>query len=173
MLMKFILFLSFLVTLSFASISNINSFEADFKQIITDEKDKQLTYSGHLIASKPQNALWHYMKPIKKEIYIRGYSITIIEPEIEQVIIKELSSKFDFFRMIKKAKKVGKSKYTTINKDIKFTIYLEKNLIKSISYIDEFDNNVEVIFTNQKQNKKINTNIFYPIIPEEYDIVRD
>ena len=113
------------------------------------------------------------MKPIKKEIYIRGYSITIIEPEIEQVIIKELSSKFDFFRMIKKAKKVGKSKYTTINKDIKFTIYLEKNLIKSISYIDEFDNNVEVIFTNQKQNKKINTNIFYPIIPEEYDIVRD
>ena len=171
--MRFIFFISFLITLSFASIDNITSFEADFKQIITDEKNKQLTYSGHLITSKPQNALWSYTKPIKKEIYIRGYSVTIIEPEIEQVILRELSLEFDFFRMIKKAKKIGNSKYEATNKDMKFTILLKDNLIKSISYIDEFDNKVKIIFDNQKQNRQIDKNIYYPTIPDGYDIVRD
>ena len=119
--MKSILFVLFISTFSFASINNINSFEADFKQIITDEKDKKLTYSGHILASKPQNALWNYTKPVKKKIYIQGHIVTIVEPEIEQVIRRELSSDFNFFKIIKRAKQIDKNKYLAVDKNIKFT----------------------------------------------------
>ena len=171
--MKSILFVLFISTFSFASINNINSFEADFKQIITDEKDKKLTYSGHILASKPQNALWNYTKPVKKKIYIQGHIVTIVEPEIEQVIQRELSSDFNFFKIIKRAKQIDKNKYLAVDKNIKFTIFIKDETIKSISYIDEFENNVKIVFKNQKQNKKIDSKIFYPIIPPEYDIITD
>jgi outer membrane lipoprotein carrier protein len=171
--MKYLILLTFFVTLSFASLGEIDSFEADFTQSITDDKGKKLTYTGHIIASKPQSALWNYIKPVKKDIYISEYSVTIIEPEIEQVIIRKISSNFDIFKLIKNAKEIEKNRYLTTYKNTKFSITTKNNLIKSISYIDEFDNNVEIIFKNQKQNKEINKEIFYPNIPVEYDIVRD
>ncbi len=171
--MKFLLLLVVFYTLSFSSIIKISSFEADFSQSITDDKNKKLTYSGHVIASKPQNALWNYTKPVQKDIYISEFSVTIVEPEIEQVIIRKISSNFDIFKMIKNAKKIEKNRYLATYKDVDFNIIMENNLIKSISYIDKFDNNVEIIFENQKQNREIDKKIFYPNIPVEYDIVRD
>jgi len=171
--MKPILLLVFFYTIGFASLNNINSFEADFKQSIKDDKNKVLTYSGHIMASKPQHALWTYKKPVKKSIYISEFSVTIIEPEIEQVIIRKISSNFDIFKLIQNAKKIKKNEYSTVYKDTKFNITVKNDLIKSISYVDQFDNDVEIIFENQKQNEKINEQIFYPIIPEDYDIVRD
>ncbi len=171
--MRYMVLLVFFYTLSFASMKEINSFEADFTQSITDEKNKTLTYSGHVVASKPQNALWNYLKPVKKDIYINEFSVTIIEPEIEQVIVRKISSNFDIFKLIKNAKKIEKNRYLAIYKDIKFSIMIKDSLINSISYKDEFDNDVKIVFTKQKQNIEVDKNIFYPRMPMDYDIVRD
>ena len=156
-----------------ASLGDIVSFQADFTQSVTDDKKKVLTYNGSVLASKPQNALWRYSKPVNKDVYINSHRVTIIEPEIEQVIIKRIESNFDFFNMIKNAKKIEKNIYMAIYKNSEFTITTKDELIKSISYIDEFENSVEVIFDNQKQNDKINKELFIPNIPLEFDIVRD
>ena len=171
--MKHIFLLIIFFTLSFASLNELNSFEADFKQSITDEKDKVLTYSGHMVALKPQNAIWNYTKPIKKDIYVNSYSVTVIEPEIEQVIIRKIDFNLDFFKMIQNAKEIEKNKFLALYKERKFTIITQNNTIKSISYIDEFENKVEIIFENQKQNREIDIEIFQPMIPSEYDIIRD
>ena len=104
--MKHIFIYLLLSTLLFASLDKIDSFKADFIQTVTDDKAKTLTYKGKVIASKPQNALWNYTDPVTKDIYINHHSITVVEPEIEQVIIRKIESSFDFFRMIQKAKKV-------------------------------------------------------------------
>ena len=69
--MKYLIVLLLVFTQSYASLDQINSFEADFIQSVTDEKNKVLTYSGHVIASKPQKALWNYIKPVEKTVYIR------------------------------------------------------------------------------------------------------
>ncbi len=171
--MKFILILTFLVVQIFANIGFIESFEADFTQTVTDEKNKALTYKGHIIASKPQYALWKYTSPIQKDIYINAFNVTIIEPEIEQVIIRKLESSFDFFHMIKDAKEIAKNKFIALYKETKFTITTQNKLLKSISYIDEFENNVTIVFTNQKQNIQINPDIFLPKIPIDFDVIRD
>ena len=171
--MKHILLSILLSTFLFASLDNIKSFEADFIQMVTDDKGKVLTYNGSVIASKPQNALWDYTKPITKKIYINSQSVTVIEPEIEQVIIRRIESNFDFFNMIKKAKKTGENSYLAIFKSSEFIIETEKSLIKSISYSDEFENSVQILFENQRQNRDINKTIYIPNIPVEFDVIRD
>ncbi len=152
---------------------NINSFKADFIQSVTDDKNVSLTYSGQISASKPQNAIWNYLKPIKKDVYINQYRVIVVEPEIEQVIIRKIKSNFDFFLMIKNAVKIDKNKYEANYKESKFIIIIENNLIKTISYKDEFENDVKISFKNQKQNIKIDEEVFVAKYPLEFDIIRD
>ena len=157
----------------FASLNDIVSFEADFIQSITDDKNKTLSYNGHIVASKPQNARWSYEKPVKKDVYINNFEVTIVEPEIEQVIVKKLESNFDFFKIISKAKKVQNNIYSAFYKDSEFTIIKKGTLIESISYLDKFENRVKITFKNQKQNHNINDDLFRPLFPLEFDIIRD
>ena len=171
--MKLISTLILSFTLSFASFDTLNSFDADFTQSVTDDKDKSLVYKGHIIASKPQNALWNYMTPVKKNVYISRAEVTIVEPEIEQVIIRRIDSSFDFFNMVKNAKKVKNNLYLARYKESTFTITTKNNLIESISYLDEFENKVKIVFENQKQNEKIDAELFIPRYSLEFDIIRD
>ncbi|WP_321778348.1 LolA-like outer membrane lipoprotein chaperone [Sulfurimonas sp.] len=171
--MKYILTLLLSSSLSFASIDALKSFEANFTQTITDDKKKSLVYEGHIVASAPQNALWNYYKPIKKDVYINRFRVVIVEPEIEQVIIRNIESDFDFFRMIKSAKKINENTYEAKYRESRFIITINKDIIESISYIDEFENNVKIIFSNQEQNKKIDKKIFIPKYPLDFDVIRD
>jgi len=171
--LRYIFLLSFFATLSFANIDSINSFEADFRQDVTNDKGNVLSYSGHIKAIKPQNALWSYQIPIKKEIYVTAYKVVIIEPEIEQAIVKVIQNDFDFFSMIKNAKKIEKNVYSATFKESKFIIKLKQKKIESIAYIDEFENSVLITFTKQIQNRDIDAKTFQVSIPMEYDIIRD
>jgi len=171
--MKYLIISILLISQAIASIDNIKSFEADFTQTITDDKDKVLLYSGHVQASKPQFAKWSYKKPVDKEIYISPFIVTIVEPEIEQVIQRKVESNFNFFQMVRNAKKIEENTYEARYKNSIFTIIKDKDLIKSISYIDEFENDVIMTFENQKQNHKIPLEVFTPKYPLYFDIVRD
>lgn len=167
-------FLAILISIElFASLDNITSFEADFTQSVTDEKNKTIDYSGHIIASKPQNAKWSYKKPVKKDVYINSFDVTIVEPEIEQVIIRKVESNFDFFKIISNAKKIEENRYLAHYRDTKFTVVKKGYFIESISYLDEFDNKVKITFKNQKQNQNIDIKVFTPSFPLEFDIIRD
>jgi len=172
--MRYIFLLSLLSSLAFSNIDNISFFEADFQQNITDDKGKVLSYRGHIKAMKPQYALWSYKVPVLKDIYIEPRKLTIIEPELEQVIIKHINSDFDFFSMIEHAKKIDNNTYTANFKETQFKIRIsDSKKIESISYKDEFENDVKIEFKKQIQNRKIDKNEFLPIIPFEYDIIRD
>lgn len=167
----YILLLSF--SLSLAMFEKIDSYDATFTQSVTDDKGKTLTYKGHITASKPQNALWSYKEPIQKDVYINSRQITIVEPEIEQVIIRSIDSSLDFFNMIKNAKEIKKGVYEASFEGKIFTITTKETIIESISYIDEFENRVKIVFENQIQNADINQEIFIPKYPLDFDIIRD
>jgi outer membrane lipoprotein carrier protein len=171
--MRYILLPLALFSLSFASIENINSFKADFVQSVTDDKEKVLHYKGSVTALKPQNALWKYSSPVLKDVYMNPQTIVIIEPEIEQVIIRKVESNFDFFNMISHAKKIGENRYQTSFQNTKFDIKTKNELVESITYKDEFENKIEIVFKNQMQNESVEKDIFVPKIPEGYDIIKD
>lgn len=169
--MKAIFFVLLLCTISFASLIDIKSFNADFKQTVTDEKGTELLYKGHVRALSPKYALWKYKTPIEKSIYVQPRRITIIEPELEQAIVRKLSIDFDFFKMIGHAKKIAKNSYIALINETKYLIKIKNSIISSISYKDEFDNSINILFTNQVQNKVISKKIFTPFIPKDYDII--
>ena len=171
--MKYIIVLQLMFVFAISSVIDIDSFEADFNQTITDDKGQKLSYSGHIIASKPQYALWSYKSPIQKNVYITPRYVTVVEPEIEQAIIRKIASDFDFFNMIQKAKKVTNNKYIATLNESKYTIKLENSMIKSISYLDEFENKVNIVFNNQSNNKMFSEDVFRANVPVEYDIIRD
>lgn len=171
--MKYKIALLVLCTQAFASISSITSFEAGFTQTITDDKNKELHYKGNLIASKPQNARWTYTTPINKIIYINRYQATVVEPEIEQVIKRNIGSSFDFFEIINNAKKIDKNSYLAKYNDTSFTLEVKNDTLVSISYLDQFENSVKIVFEGQRQNQKIDRNIFTPVYPLDFDIIED
>ncbi|WP_457746306.1 LolA-like outer membrane lipoprotein chaperone [Sulfurimonas sp.] len=160
-------------TTLFASLNSINSFEADFTQNIVDEKGKTIKYTGHVLAKKPQYAFWQYSTPVKKNVYILPQRVVIVEPELEQAIVKFIRSDFDFFNMLKNAKKISSDVYEASFNNAKFKITMKNSEIVSISYKDEFENDVTIAFSKQKQNLEINDSKFIPNIPIEYDVIRD
>jgi len=169
--LKYILLLFILKSLVSANDLNISSFEADFLQVVTNEKNNKLEYSGHINALKPQYALWKYMKPSKKSIFIHENQVTILEPEIEQAIVKKINGDFDFFNIIQNATKVNKNIYKTKFQNIEYQIKLEDKKIVSISYHDELENSIIINFSNQLQNQEIDKKIFIPVIPQDFDII--
>jgi len=161
-------------TLSLLAFSeNINSFSADFEQKITDEKKSVLSYQGHVWANRKNQALWEYITPITKKVYIQEGRVQIVEDDLEQVIIKKFNQDIDFFELMHHAKKVSKDTYSAHYLDSVYTIKLQNSMIKSISYEDSFANQVTIVFTKQKQNEGLKEEIFNYTIPDYYDVLRE
>jgi outer membrane lipoprotein carrier protein len=164
----------FLLSLTlFASPKDLTSFNSKFVQTIVDDNNKKITYIGELWASKPQNALWIYQKPIQKSVYISGSKITVIEPQIEQVTLRSLDNEIDFLQIIQKSKKVDNDKYTATVKGQTYTLFFKNDILSSINYQDGYDNRVSIVFSNPMQNKSIETSRFKPVIPADFDIIKD
>ncbi len=170
--MKYILTLILLYSALFADLSTLNSFRADFTQTITDDKGKTLSYKGSIKAKKPQYATWNYTSPVEKNVFINADKIVMVEPELEQVVIKHIENKFDFFNMIKYAKQIDENLYIAHYKDTKFQIKIVNSIVSSIMYEDEFGNQIDISFKNQLQNTPIDSKEFTPVYPLNYDIIR-
>ncbi|MDY0116225.1 MAG: LolA-like outer membrane lipoprotein chaperone [Sulfurimonadaceae bacterium] len=172
--MKLFLFLTtFLLLNANASSLNIDSFQAEFIQTITDEKAKVLTYTGSVVASKPKYALWKYTTPFTKEIYINQNQVIVIEPEIEQVIFKRIDTNLDFLQIMQHAKEIAPNQYKAVFQNVVYIINLKNNKIDSIAYKDNFDNAIAITFSKQKENQKIDEALFKPKIPLDFDIISE
>lgn len=171
--MHSLLFLFFIATALFANPKELNSFYANFTQTITDEHKKKLIYTGELWASKPQNALWKYTKPIQKSVYISGNKLTLIEPTLEQATVRSLDNDIDFLEILKKAKPISSTRYSATISGQTYFIDFTNNTLESISYTDGYDNTITIRFTNQVQNKSIEASRFKAIIPADFDVIRN
>lgn len=167
-----IVLLSFLLPLSlFAAPKDLTSFHAAFTQTILDDTKKKIIYQGEVWASTPQNALWVYKKPIQKSVYINGSKLTLIEPQLEQATIKTLDNEIDFLQIIKKAKLISGAKYSATLKGQTYFIDFSNDILSSISYSDDYENQVIIKFSNSEQNKVIDGSRFKVTIPADFDII--
>ncbi|EAH5310824.1 LolA-like outer membrane lipoprotein chaperone [Campylobacter jejuni] len=165
----FLIFFIFIGQL-FALDLNFNTFSSNFTQIVKS-KNSTLSYSGHFILSKDQ-AYWSYDTPSKKEIYINKNQVTIVEHDLEQVIFSHLDNIPNLNEIFKKVSLIDKDKLVAKYDNINYTIKLNQEQIQSISYKDEFENDVIINLNNQIKNPKINSDVFKAKIPQNYDIVR-
>ena len=165
-------YLLFTLTL-FASPKDLSSFNSKFIQTIIDDNNKKIVYYGELWASKPQNALWVYQKPIQKSVYINAQQITVVEPQIEQVTLRKLGDEIDFLAIVKKAKPIDANRYSATVNAQTYIVEFKNDLLTSISYKDGFDNQVSIRFTDPLQNRPIESSRFKALIPSDYDVIKD
>jgi len=169
-----LLFSTLLLSTSlFAIGENITTMQADFTQTITDDKNSTLIYKGNMLAKRPNMAKWHYVEPIEKRVYIVDKEVTVVEPELEQAIIKKLDNSIDILAILSSATKISKEHYVAIYHEKEYEIYLSGKKIKSIHFSDAFDNQVSINFTQEKINQKIDDQRFKAEIPLDFDIIKD
>ncbi|MEA1916126.1 MAG: LolA-like outer membrane lipoprotein chaperone [Campylobacterota bacterium] len=151
----------------------LKTFQANFKQTITDENNKTVVYEGTLLAKTPSSAKWIYTKPISKDVYVDEYQITVVEKDLEQAIIKDIDSTVDFIKLLQKAKRSNSNSYSTKIENKIYTLKYKNELPYTVEYKDFLENRVKITFINQIMNKEMNSSIFKPIIPLEYDVIVD
>ena len=171
--MRTLLIALFTVTSLLAIGENTNTMQANFTQTITNDRNSTITYKGNLLVKRPSLALWHYVEPIEKSVYITSSSATIIEPELEQAIVKKLDNSVDILAILASAKKESTNHYSAMYDDKQYLIEMKEGFIHSITYSDAFENIVQITFSKQKINKKISDAKFEAIIPLDYDIIKD
>ena len=171
--MKSLILSFFFATILFANnLQNINSFEASFKQSIINSSNKEILYTGKIYIKKPLQIVWQYNEPTKKFVYIKNNNVTIIEPELEQVIISKLDKEFNILELLNNAKKISTSQYLATFNNTQYTLTVINDILQSIGYKDNIDNNILISFSKIDQNKPILDNIFEFKIPTDYDIIR-
>ncbi|QWU79955.1 periplasmic outer membrane-specific lipoprotein chaperone [Campylobacter novaezeelandiae] len=167
--MKVIFILLGLIIKIFALDLSFENFSSDFIQSIDNKKTK-INYTGHFIITH-NKALWNYQNPMHKDIFIDNNKITIIEYDLEQVIISKLERIPNLNEIFKNAKKINQNTYEAKYENTTYILNLKENQVENISYKDEFDNNVNIKLLNQKRNTHIDENLFIPKIPKNFDIV--
>lgn len=168
------LFLFFIITLPLYAnnFQNIKTLETNFIQTIQNPSGTKVYYEGKLHIKEPNLIKWEYKKPFKKYVYIKKYTITIIEPELEQAIITKINKEINILALLKKAKKTSQNLYTSRFNNIEFNLTLHNNSLKSISYKDELENSILIEFTQVQQNHNIEDKIFKFQIPYHYDLIK-
>tara|TARA_B100001769_G_C22074765_1_gene578685 strand:- start:920 stop:1558 length:639 start_codon:yes stop_codon:yes gene_type:complete len=173
-------------------IDKINTFSSKFIQHTYDENGTIIKKSsGNLIYKKKLKYLLEYSKPNKVKFISDGKFITTIDEDLEQVIIqnqkKFYGNIFNIFTnktLIEKNFNLTKSiinnehylKFTPIDKDIYYNIFLiviSNDKIKKITFMNDFDQSVTMIFSDFMANEIILDSLFKIDIPDEFDVIVD
>ncbi len=157
----------------FAISEKTETMKADFTQTIVNDKKGTITYKGTMSAKRPNMAIWHYKEPIDKTVYITAENVTVVEPELEQAIVRKLDDTIDILAILASARKTGKESYISYYDGKEYSITMQKGMIRAISFTDAFDNIVTIVFTQQLINHKISDSDFNAVIPAGFDIIRD
>ncbi len=171
------LLLLLLITLSIHANSILipKSFQANFKQIVTNPKKKIINYSGKVYFSEQSKLKWEYLKPTKKEVCTSETELLVVDHDLEQVSKYNISKGFNLNTILEKAKYHSKNIYLTSYNDTEYTIQVDKQRkLQSIAFYDDLDNKVQISFIGVKyKNSKLYSKKLKCTLPKDYDVIKD
>ncbi len=149
------------------------SFSANFKQLITNNKGKKITYKGKIYFNAPDTTKWIYASPTKKEVCSSDGKIIVIDHDLEQASYYSIDKGLNLSKVLKEAKHHKKNIYVTKYKGKYYTIVLnKKGQVNQIAYKDNLDNTVNLIFTHLKyRNSFLPDSTFICAKPASYDSI--
>lgn len=171
--MKFLWIIFTMTATLFGFADTVKTFSADFNQTITDDTNQTIVYRGHVDAARPKNARWDYTEPVIKQVFVNDHTVTIIEPELEQIIIKTIDEDVDLFNILKRAKPIVDNTFLAEYKEQKFYLTMDGDVLVEISYRDTFENRVRLQFYHQNINHIIDQILFEPKAPSYYDVLTE
>jgi outer membrane lipoprotein carrier protein len=172
----------------------LNSFNADFVQIVKDSNNQIIDESvGRVMFKKPNYFRWEYKSPSKNEIISDGEFLYLYDPDLKQVIVSKLDKQIgmspamllvsdnvhEFFNTKLISNSSNKTKYEATPKDLEraffkqiiFNFNLDR--LKEIKVIDNFDNETTIQFFKIIQNQDINEGKFFFNYPDDIDVINN
>jgi outer membrane lipoprotein carrier protein len=157
----------------FALNIDFDSFSADFTQTVTNEYKKKIVYSGSLLVKKPDKAYWNYKKPIKKEVFINSGEVIVYEPELLQAVVMHKKNLPNIVEILKGAKELEGGKYRAMSGQKEMIFTMASGIPERITYKDDMDNSVEIVFKNVKKNFPAPSSLFEFKAPANIDVVKE
>jgi outer membrane lipoprotein carrier protein len=154
------------------NLDNLKSFKASFTQTIMNETNKTIVYKGDVFIKNSGKVLWKYKTPIIKNVYVINNVAIIDEPELEQAIYTTLENSIDMLKLLKEAKKINENIYQTNLYNRNYMITMKEDKIYSLSYVDELENKILIVFNEAEQNIEIEDDLFQFLPPDYYDIIK-
>jgi outer membrane lipoprotein carrier protein len=172
--MKFIVVTTLLFSYAFANISLPKNFSTKFRQTVTNTKKKQIKYRGSLSFVSPNKFKWSYKAPTKKEVCTDGRTLLVVDHDLEQVSKYILKRGLNISKIVSRAKIYKQNIYLAKYENKNYTIVVDsKKRLKSIGYLDDLDNTVNIFFDNMSYNKKrISKKMMRCKYPKNYDYIR-
>ncbi len=131
------------------------SFKANFKQSITSDRGKKISYSGSILFSSPKSFKWKYRSPTKKDICTDENELIVVDHDLEQVSRFIMDRGLNLSAILANAKEHRKSVYIASYNGKSYTIQVDsKNRLSRIAYKDDLDNNVLIVFSGMRYNQK-------------------
>ncbi len=172
-----------------AAISLPTNFQTNFKQTITNDKDRVIAYDGTVKFKNERQIIineqgesheinsslfrWDYQNPTKKEVCTDGIQLIVVDHDLEQVSRYIVDEGINLEEILRVAEKISTRDYKATYKDIEYLITLDdRDRLKKIFYVDNLDNRVKIEFeqmvydTNNFENSTLEC-----IAPSDYDII--
>ncbi len=172
---------------------NVKSFEAEFRQKVVDDKNKELqAAAGKMYLQRPGKFRWDYKEPDEQVIVSNGKKIWLYDQELEQVTIKTLKGMVGSTpaRILSDTGSIDKNFVITEQgkKDGVTWIELKPkeedpqfksvrigfgDTLKVMQIKDNLDQVTTIEFSKLKKNPTLKASLFEFKIPEGVDVVKD
>ncbi|HEY9128759.1 MAG TPA: LolA-like outer membrane lipoprotein chaperone [Sulfurovum sp.] len=172
--MKLLALLTLAFSLLSANIELPDNFQADFKQTITNTKEKVITYSGKVRFTNERLFKWSYTEPTQKEVCTDGFEVLVVDHDLEQVSAYVITKGIDIAKILEKAMHHSENIYVAEYENKKYTIQVDrKGKLHSIAYYDDLDNKVQILFSHMKYGKgDLPVESMKCNYPGNYDMIR-
>lgn len=172
----------------------INSFSANFNQLLTDQKGQSLqTLSGVLHGQKPNKIYWTVFEPVAQTIVSNGSHLWLYDPDLEQVIIEPYSNNPEAnpislllgdpkqlpenFKLLQQNNLAGSTlqfllkpvKSNSLYTDL--TLEFKRGILSAISFADNLGQTTTIMLTELTLNPVFKDNFFTFEIPLGVDVV--
>lgn len=178
----------------FELLNPINSFSANFNQLLIDQKGQSLqTLSGVLHGQKPDKIYWTVFEPAAQTIASNGSRLWLYDPDLEQVIIEPYSSNpeanpislllgdpnqlSENFKLLQQNNLAG-STLQFLLKPVKLnslythlTLEFKSGILSAISFADNLGQTTTLVLTEFTLNPVFKDNFFTFQIPLGVDVV--
>ncbi len=168
--------------------------QADFHQVVTDKQGNKIQeVSGHMQLQRPNKFRWDYDKPYEQQIISDGKQVWLYDTELAQVTVRALSSALgaspaallagergleSSFKLVNAYRKDKLDWVSSQPKDAdtgfnKISLGFKDDSLQAMDLVDSFGHQTRIVFSQVKQNPKIEARAFVFKVPKGIDVVGD
>ena len=186
--------------LLFEALTKTESMRANFEHEQISNSGKTVVFKGSIVFRRPDRLKWQVKEPYNQLQLVRGNQFLVYDPDLEQVIVKELDSTFSstpaglLFASGPEARDFLRERYEIYeapNKDsLNWVLALprfgdkegssalevgltDKAEIERLITTDIFGKSSTIIFSNVSTNFLVKDSEFIPVIPEGVEYIEN